>query len=255
MLDPTQRFSNRVDNYIQYRPSYPQAIIPLLAASCGLAPAAVIADIGSGTGILTRLFLENGNPVFGVEPNRAMRAAGEALLRGYPHFTSIAATAEATTLPDQCVDFVTAGQAFHWFDPERARAEFLRILKPWGWVVLVWNERHTDSTPFLVAYERLLERYAIDYDATRHTRFDDGALRSFYRSDTFQVRTIENSQTLDWESLRGRLLSSSYIPLAGQPGYEAMLELLATIFRVNQSNGQVIMAYDTKVYTGQLDTP
>src|SRR6266446_9260655 len=113
MSAPTERFSNRVENYIRYRPGYPKEIIELLKAECGLFPQSVVADAGSGTGLLAKLFLENGNLVFGIEPNREMRAAGERLLQAYPRFTSIAGTAEATTLPGQSVDFVTAGQAFH----------------------------------------------------------------------------------------------------------------------------------------------
>jgi ubiquinone/menaquinone biosynthesis C-methylase UbiE len=140
MQDPTQRFSDRVENYVRYRPTYPQVVVETLAVECHLTTASIIADIGSGTGILTKLFLDNGNRVL-VEPNREMREAGERLLVDCAGFTSIAATAESTTLPDHSVDFVTAGQAFHWFDREKARAEFTRILKPGGWVVLVWNDR------------------------------------------------------------------------------------------------------------------
>jgi ubiquinone/menaquinone biosynthesis C-methylase UbiE len=151
MADPTRRFSSKVENYIKYRPDYPPAIIGALEAKCQLTPEAVIADIGSGTGKLTRLFLENGNPVFGVEPNQAMRQAGERLLQNYPRFTSIDGTAEATTLASTSIDFVTVGQALHWFKRDQTRLEFARILKPQGWVVLVWNSRQTDSTPFLAA--------------------------------------------------------------------------------------------------------
>src|SRR5882724_9726235 len=147
--DATQRFSSRVDNYVRYRPGYPSEVLELLKAECGLKPNTVIADIASGTGILTRMLLENGNPVFGVEPNPEMRKAGEQLLTGYPGFTSVAGGAEATTLDDHSVDIITAAQAAHWFDRERARSEFVRILVPGGWTVLLWNERDTDSTPFL----------------------------------------------------------------------------------------------------------
>ena len=142
----TSRFSDRVENYVRYRPGYPAEVLRTLNTACGLSPGHVVADIASGTGIWTRMLLENGNPVFGVEPNTVMREAGERLLATFPNFTSVAGTAEATTLPDQSVDFVTAAQAAHWFDRERARREFVRILKPGGWLVLLWNERLTDST-------------------------------------------------------------------------------------------------------------
>ncbi len=158
MENSTPYFTRLVENYIKYRPGYPQAIIDLLQRECSLTTKAIIADIGSGTGLLTELFLRNGHQVFGIEPHPAMRAAAQHLLQGYPRFTSIAATAEATTLADHSVDVVDAEQAFHWFDRERARREFARILVPKGWVVLAWNDQRTTGIPFLVALERFGRR-------------------------------------------------------------------------------------------------
>src|SRR5438477_686437 len=166
----TSRFSDRVENYVRYRPGYPPGALQVLKDDCGLAPDHVIADLASGTGIWTRILLENRNPVFGIEPNAEMRLAGERLLAGFPKFTSVAGTAEATTLPDHTVDFVTAAQAAHWFHRERARSEFLRILKPGGWLVLLWNERLTDANAFLREYEQLLLIYGTDYEDVRHER-------------------------------------------------------------------------------------
>ncbi len=168
--DSTQRFSSRVGNYVRYRPAYPSAVLDLLKNECGLTPASVIADIASGTGIFTRMLLENGNRVFGVEPNADMRKAGEEFLRAYPQFTSVAGTAEATTLADHSVDLITAAQAAHWFDREKARREFIRICRPGGWTVLLWNERRTGSTPFLRDYEQLLLEYGTDYQDVRYER-------------------------------------------------------------------------------------
>lgn len=163
MNDPTRRFSNRVDNYVKYRPGYPTAIVDLLAAECRLTPQSLVADIGSGTGLLARLFLDNGNRVIGVEPNPEMCQAGERFLAPYAGFTSLPGTAEATGLADASVDFITAGQAFHWFDPEAAIQEFRRILKTDGWVVLAWNDRQNATTSFFAGYEDLLQRYGIDW--------------------------------------------------------------------------------------------
>ena len=157
--DPTLRFSDRVENYIRYRPGYPPQVLETLQAECGLTPAAVVADIACGTGIFTRMLLQNGNRVYGVEPNREMREAAERLLADHPNFTSVAGTAEATTLPGHSIDLATAAQAAHWFDLPKARQEFARILKPAGWAVLIWNERSTDASPFLRAYEELLVNY------------------------------------------------------------------------------------------------
>ena len=142
-----------MEDYVRYRPGYPRAVLDLLREECGFAPESVVADIGSGTGILTQMLLENGNVVYGVEPNAEMRAAGESLLQRYARFRSVAGSAEATTLPDASVDFMFVGQAFHWFEPKAARAEFERVLKPRGWVAVIWNERKQDETAFLREYE------------------------------------------------------------------------------------------------------
>jgi SAM-dependent methyltransferase len=250
--DPKKRFSSRVENYVKYRPGYPVEVLALLKERCGLSPESVVADIGSGTGLLARLFLDLGCRLYGVEPNGEMRAAGEHFLAGYPRFTSVDASAEETGLPDHSMDFVTAGQAFHWFDLSRTRGEFARILKPDGWVVLVWNERRIDTTPFLRAYEQLLLTYGTDYNATNHRHFDEEVIRAFYGGDRMKIESFENIQWFDLQSLRGRLLSSSYVPDAGQPGYEPMLSELDHIFQEYQSGGQVGFAYDTRVYYGQL---
>jgi SAM-dependent methyltransferase len=251
-MDPTKRFSSRVENYAKYRPTYPRAVLDLLVAECGLTGDSVVADVGSGTGLLSELFLKNGNRVFGIEPNREMREAGERLLKDYARFTSVAATAESTTLGDGSVDFVTAGQAFHWFERGRARAEFARILKPEGWVVLVWNERGTDATPFLASYERLLLAYGTDYEAVTHKKIDAGVIGAFFEPGAFEFEVFENRQVFNLDALRGRLLSSSFVPERGQPDHEAMMDELGAIFDAHQENGKVTFEYDTKVYYGQL---
>jgi ubiquinone/menaquinone biosynthesis C-methylase UbiE len=252
MSDSTRRFSSRVDNYSKYRPSYPPEVVALLAAECGLTPGGLVADIGAGTGLLAELFLKNGNHVLGVEPNREMREAGERLLSDYPHFTSIDGTAEATTLADKSVDIITAGQAFHWFDQEKSRAEFARILRPGGWVALVWNERRIDSTPFLAAYEQLLRTYSSEYETLNHRQIDQQTIAAFFKAGTFGSQTFENRQIFDFEGVKGRLLSSSYTPEPGQPTYQAMLDELAAIVRTHQIDQTVAFEYDTNVYYGQL---
>lgn len=249
--DPTKRFSSRVDNYLRYRPGYPKEILGLLKTACGLAPQSVIADIGSGTGKLTELFLANGNPVFGIEPNREMREAGERLLKGFANFTSVAATAENTTLPEACADFITAGQAFHWFDRKRCRAEFARILKPNGWIALIWNDRKTAQTPFLAEYEKLLKNYATDYSKVDHRQIDDEIVREFL-GHAPEKKAFPSSQEFDYEGLKGRLLSSSYAPEPGQPGYDGMLRDLERLFSRRQEEGSIHFIYDTIVYYGKL---
>jgi len=246
--DSTRRFSDRVDDYERYRPGYPEGVLGILRAGVGLTPAAVIADIGAGTGISTDRFLRNGNPVFAVEPNREMRAAAERRLGGRPGFTSVAGTAEATTLPAASVDGIVVAQAFHWFDRARARAEFRRILRPGGWVALIWNTRRRE-TPFAQAYEALLESFGTDYAQVKHERIDEAALAAFFATG-FARRSVPNFQTLDLDGLCGRLRSSSYAPPAGHPRHAPMLAELEQIFRVHQHGGCVRFEYDTQVFFG-----
>jgi ubiquinone/menaquinone biosynthesis C-methylase UbiE len=250
VTNPTQRFSSRVDNYVRYRPGYPPEVLDLLKQECGLTSESVIADIAFGTGIFTRMLLENGNRVFGVEPNAEMRRAGEEFLRSYPRFNSVVGTAEATTLPDHSVDLVTAAQAAHWFDCEKTRREFIRILKSGGWTVLLWNDRRTDSTEFERQYEQLLLTYGTDYkDVRQHSmKF---AIEGLF-GQSFQTRAFEYKQTFDYAGLEGRLLSSSYSPQNGDARYDPMLRELHRIFDGHQVNGRVSFDYDTRVYFTHL---
>ncbi|MEZ0325892.1 MAG: class I SAM-dependent methyltransferase [Fimbriimonas sp.] len=251
-LRPTERFSTRVENYVRYRPSYPEAVLRLLQTECGLNPSATVADIGSGTGISTAMLLRSGATVVAIEPNKEMRAAAEELLRGEANFRSVDASAEATTLLDHSVDLIVAGQAFHWFDHERARTEFKRILKPAGQVALMWNDRLTKGTKFLEGYEAILQRYSPDYKDVQHKNLSVEVLRGFFRQGAMKVAVFENSQFLDYPSLAGRVLSSSYAPEAGQPGHEEMMVALEQLFEETQEAGQVAFLYETQVYYGGL---
>ena len=211
----------------------------------------MVADIGSGTGILTELFLRNGNPILVVEPNRDMREAAEGLLGRYSNFTSISGTAEASALKDQSVNFIAAGQAFHWFDHEQSRREFLRILKPGGWVALIWNDRILTGQ-FASVYESLLRTHGTDYAEVNHKGVDARVLSPFFGPGGYKQTGFPNRQVFDWEGLKGRLLSSSYAPGPGHPRHAPMLEALNTLFSVHQTGGQFVFEYDTLVYYGQL---
>jgi SAM-dependent methyltransferase len=247
----TQRFSDRVDNYVRYRPGYPAEILNLLRERCGFTPQARIADIGFGTGIFTRMLLENGNAVFGIEPNLEMREAGEKLLAEFPKFRSIGAKAEQTTLEDHSVELVTAAQAAHWFDREPARREFARILKPGGWVVLLWNERLIEGTPFLAEYEQLLLECGTDYAEVRHERTSD-TIGDFFAPIPYALETFRTRQVLDYAAFEGRVFSSSYLPAQGDPGAEPLRRSLRSLFSRHQVGDGVAFDYDTKVFFGRL---
>lgn len=249
--DPKTRFSKRAENYAKYRPRYPEEIIQFMQKELEFREGSVIADVGSGTGILSELFLKHGNMVFAVEPNREMRTAAEGLLAKYPKFRSVQGTAEQTTLPAASVDFVTAAQAFHWFDSTKAKVEFSRILKPQGWVLLVWNVREV-SSPLMREYESLAKEYANQPHVRRTAkdRVGEDGLRNFLGQ--YEEKRFGNSQVLDFEGLKGRLLSSSYVPLRGEERYDSMLTELRRIFESQQENGVVHLDYETEVYYAQL---
>ncbi len=251
--DPLARFSDRAEDYAKYRPRYSHDVVYALQQACGLTAQHLIADVGCGTGLLAEIFLDNGNRVIGVEPNREMRLAGEKCMAGNASFRIVESSAESTTLADASVDFVVAGQAFHWFRPPETRAEFARILKPDGWAVLVWHNRDTQSTPFLRAYEELVQRYSTDYEQVSHqyvASYD--ALQRFFAPNAMSLIQQHNQQRLDFDGLRGRLLSSSYIPKSGQR-HEAMIEALPQLFSEHASDDRVVLEYDTNIYYGHLD--
>jgi SAM-dependent methyltransferase len=245
------RFSRVADDYARYRPRYSAELIPFLHRACGLTPEHVVADIGCGTGILAGHFLENGNRLYGVEPNDDMRAYAEANLGANPLFTSVVGTAEATTLPDNSVDFITAGQAFHWFNPEPTRQEFRRILKPDGWVVPVWNWQRYDDSPFMEAYKVIWQKYFDDRPIPEKPQRPEYIDR-FFGEGNLQEERLANFQVYDFERLRGGMLSASISPKPDDPEFPAMLAEMAGMFERYAENGQVTMVYNTIVVYGRL---
>lgn len=252
--DSKQRFSNRAVDYARYRPSYPREVLDVLHKWCNLQPLHIIADIGSGTGLLSKLFLDHGNRVYGVEPNAEMRAAGEEFLQSYSAFASVEGSAEATNLPSDSVDFVAAGQAFHWFDPASTRSEFQRILKSEGRVIVIWNERLLDETAFLRDYETLLRNFGTDYSHVDESYPRAEQMLAFFRPNEFTSHTVPNFQEFDFEGLSGRLRSSSYAPAPENPRFAPMMEELQRIFALYQKHGKVRLEYRTRIYTGKLDS-
>ncbi|MBL9142789.1 MAG: class I SAM-dependent methyltransferase [Verrucomicrobiaceae bacterium] len=247
----TSRFSNRVADYLRYRPGYPEGVLTLMRDRGWLKRGAQVADIGSGTGIFSRLLLDAGAEVFAVEPNTGMREAGEAMLAHQALFHSIAASGEETTLADQSMDLIVSAQAFHWLDRARARSEFTRLLKPGGRIVLIWNVRQTASTPFLRDYENLLLHFAPDYAQVRHENVDAEALAGFFIGGVFEKHVFANRQCFDFSGLRGRLLSCSYAPAPGHSLHEPMIQELQRLFEVHEQNGSITFLYTTEVFIGR----
>jgi len=247
MSNTVERFSDRVENYIKYRPTYPPWVLQLFRDKMGLTSVSVMADIGSGPGISARQFLENSNTVYCVEPNDAMRTAAEKLLAGYEGFHSVKGDSEHSGLPDASIDFVTAAQAFHWFKPEPTKKEFRRILKPGGYVALIWNLRQLDTTPFLKEYEQFILDHATDYAAVRHDNITEAEIGEFFQGP-FERAVFPNVQVFDLAGLKGRLFSSSYMPPEGTEKGKIVEGGLLELFTKHASNGKIEIFYDTNVF-------
>ncbi len=250
--DATSRFSRTVENYIRYRPGYPDALLAFLKTELNLNSDSVVADIGSGTGKSAALFLQKGNVVFAVEPNPDMRQAAEQLLHAFPNFISINGSAEATTLPTQNIDFIVAGTAFHWFEPKATRQEFQRIIKSGGFILLMWNVRNNERSSFMLAYEDFLLNHATDYHLVREVYHSTAEFDAFFGNHQWQQKNFVNSQTFDFEGLLGRYLSCSYAFPENHANFKDAKAALRVIFDEHQKNGQVTLWYDTMLYYGKF---
>ncbi|GAB6991050.1 class I SAM-dependent methyltransferase [Paenibacillus pini] len=251
-MNNKERFTDRVESYVKYRPSYPEEAIDYLYDIIGLHSNGLVADIGAGTGIFSELLLERGSLVTAVEPNQEMREAAEKKLEGKTGFRAVSGSAEVTGLPDQSIDFIVCAQAFHWFNRSAAQAEFKRILKPGGKVVLLWNSRLTKGTPFREEYEQLLQTFGTDYQQVNHKNISDDILDSFFKGGNMQEARFMNQQVFDFEGLSGRLQSSSYSPVSGDPRYETMMNELRNLFERNKEDDKVFFEYETEVYWGEV---
>lgn len=245
----SSRFSNRSENYARFRPGYPSALFPFIEQQTFLNRQSEIVDIGSGTGLFAEPLLEKGYRVVCIEPNDDMRTAGEERLKKYPAFQSIGSTAEATGLPSKSVDLITMAQTFHWLDPVAARHECRRVLKPGGHVVLAWN-RERNHTDFEKHYSALRDEYRIGEAAA--SRIDPVLISEFFSPETPSVHSFPNQQLLNFEALKGQLLSKSYIPLPGHVLYDQMITDLIKLFLDFNESGQVKIDYETVVYIGKM---
>ncbi|WP_053376411.1 class I SAM-dependent methyltransferase [Paenibacillus sp. FJAT-27812] len=251
-MNSKERFSDRVDSYVKFRPSYPDEAINYLYDVVGVQAKSKIADIGAGTGIFSKLLLERGSHVTAVEPNQEMRGAAEKTLNGEKNYRAVSGSAEMTGLPDRSVDFIVCAQAFHWFDRSSAQSEFKRILKPGGMVVLIWNSRLLQGTPFREGYEQLLQTFGTDYNKVNHKNISPEILVSFFKSGNMHEKRFIYQQVFDFEGLSGRLRSSSYTPAFGEPKYDLMMNELHHLFERNKENGKVFFEYETEVYWGEV---
>jgi len=251
-LNSTERFSNRVEDYKKHRPNYPRELIRILTDHGALTENAVVADIGSGTGHLTKILLPHSQTVYGVEPNDEMRLEAEKYFYGLTNHISINGSAELTGLPDQSVDLLTAAQAFHWFDAEKTRREFKRILKPEGYVALIWNVRDTEADDFQRKYEQMLRTHIINYKQTFARTASNEHIHQFFAPNEVKIVQLANEQTFDLQALKGRLMSSSYAPKPPDPVFDILMRELEKLFIKFHRNDRVKFIYKTKIYLSQL---
>ncbi|MDH3387710.1 MAG: class I SAM-dependent methyltransferase [Gammaproteobacteria bacterium] len=251
MTDSRRRFSDRVADYVRFRPGYPPGLVAELLAAMKNTETSEAADIGSGTGIFTRLLLERGIRVYAVEPNANMRQAAESHLASYPDFVSIDGDAENTGLAGASVDLVTAAQAFHWFNNDRSRAEFRRILKPGGRLALIWNRRRL-SQPLQQAYDALLRKFAPEYGRVNHMNLSDDDLARFFSAGRMQVLRFDNSQRLDFDALIGLLKSASYCPAEDTREFGLLRDELRRLFARFADRDCIDLEYDTELYYGPV---
>jgi SAM-dependent methyltransferase len=251
-LRATERFSDRVSDYVRYRPSYPPELLRWLREQHGVTAEWRVADIGAGTGISSKLFLDAGHTVCAVEPNAAMRAAANQWLGEHSRFRAIDGRADVTGLDDASVDLISVAQAFHWFDPAASYTEFARILAPAGLAAIYWNSRRLDSTPFLRGYEALLQTYGTDYTSVAERYADEASMRVWFGAGYRGTACFDYTQRLDFDALCGRLMSSSYAPQAGHPQHAPMLAALRELFDATATDGTISFDYDTRIYVGEV---
>jgi ubiquinone/menaquinone biosynthesis C-methylase UbiE len=253
MSKPTERFSDRVADYVNYRPSYPPELVHSLISECNLNSRSMITDIGSGTGVFTRLLLDKNFHVEGVEPNESMRRVAEQQLSNYSEFTSVGGQSEHTCLADHSIDLVTAAQAFHWFKRDETKKEFVRILKPGGQVALIWNQRKLEQ-PFQKEYDAMLRKYAADYNSVNHMNISYENIAEFFSPNKVSMFEFENAQVFDQAGFLGRMQSSSYTPAANTGEYVMLVQAARDLFNRYQCGGKVRFEYITRLYLSSFSS-
>lgn len=252
LSEPTKRFSNRVNDYVKYRPGYPAEVISVLQQECNLNPNSVLADIGAGTGIFTTLLLKHDYKVYAVEPNDDMRQSAIEQLGNNKNFIPVNGSAEATTLSSNSINMVVCAQAFHWFSNNNTQVEFNRILVKDGYVALIWNNRLANADEFATEYDALLKQDSIDYNKVNHQNISDIDFKAFFRDGVYKVIKFPNLQVFDEEGLIGRAYSSSYVPAKDTEAGKAFLKPLKELFEKHNKNGKVNFHYQTEIYLGRV---
>jgi ubiquinone/menaquinone biosynthesis C-methylase UbiE len=262
MPDNTQRFTGRATIYDRYRQRYPtHEILSRLREWCGLTPDWLIADIGAGTGMLAEVFLENGNRVIAIEPNPDMReqmrpSIEQHLRRPVPQLEIVDASAEATTLPPASIDLIAVGRAFHWFDEERAIAEFRRILSPTGWAIAAADRDRDCTDPAyrdqIAAYEELISTHGIDYARVVRSGYRGYEKMNAMFDGQLHHERLPGHRQLDWTTFSGHTKSLSVTPQPTHPGYKAFEQALRQYFDRYAEEGILTMPTTCWINAGRF---
>ncbi|HEV2215445.1 MAG TPA: class I SAM-dependent methyltransferase [Terracidiphilus sp.] len=253
LKDSCTAFSEKAETYAMYRERYDaEAMLPLLRAWCGLAPAWTVADVGAGTGMLGDVFRTNGNRVIAIEPNAAMRAVCARLHAGDAQFEVADGTAEATGLRDASVEMVAVGRALHWFDVERAMHEFRLILKPGGWVAIVACGREKRGRAENEAYDALLHSIPGTLEHVKAGYAVYRKMDAYFAEGDVHHQQLTGEMEIDWEALRGLTLSYSHAPMPGAPEFAAFENALKEFFARFEKDGKVTLATRTWISAGRF---
>lgn len=250
-MDSTEKFNGIANEYAQSRPDYAAEFIDCLFDKYGFSASSVIADIGSGTGKFAKQLLDKECKVICVEPNTDMRFAAEKDLCKYPNFKSVEGSAENTILPDNSVDYITAAQAFHWFNTKKFKAECSRIIKPKGQAFLVWNTRNNDALINQELY-RVYSEYCPDFKGfSGGTKPHDNRIKEFF-DNKYEYITFDNPLYYDREKFINRSLSGSYSLKKGDYNFSLYIEEISKIFDKFEVDGIVKIENNTVAYVGTV---
>lgn len=246
---PTERFSTKA-HYYHYRPDYPHGIIEKLMEDINFSPGFVVADIGAGTGKLTKLFVDNGNKVFAVEPNKEMLTIADDLFKHRNNYHSVNTCAEDTNLRSESIDLISVGQALHWFDFNKAKREFLRILKKPGFALVTGNrpvfvdkklaeEINTLTGKFCYKTYKRIDFEVIDYDEI---------FKPFKTKAVIITRKIQKPVS---DIIKGTL-SCSFSPDEGHKDFTEFVDALRSILMKYAFNNMVRVNIETKMTYGRM---
>lgn len=250
-MDNTKKFSGRAQDYTRGRPGYPKALFDRLYTDYGFSDNSCIADIGSGTGRFSKYLLDKGCTVYCVEPNEDMRRVAENELGDYNNFISVNGTSDITTLQNKSVDFITAAQAFHWFDAKKFKKECQRILRHDGKIVLIWNTRDMCSLFNIKSYD-IYKKYCPAFKGYHGgMKDDDERILKFFNNNCDKI-IVENPLVFTKEKFIKRSLSASYSLKKGDENFNDYIRALENLFDEYSENGIVIMENNTTAYIGGI---